>query len=1300
MTLPFLGVNMIVKNESHIIVETLIKLCNKLTINYYIISDTGSTDNTKELIMKFFEDRNIPGEIFDDEWVDFGYNRTLALQHAYQKTKYLLIHDADDEFVGNIQLPKILEYDAYLLQFGDKNGISYHRIQLINNSLKWIYRGVLHEAIHCCETSHKSCILKGDYYTISGKSGSRNKDPNKYAKDASLLVKAFEDAKSQNDNIYKRYAFYAANSFFDSQQYEKAIEWYKIVLGQDNWSQEKYVSCIKLIQCFKKSGKMDSALFYAVESFKYDTERCEGIFELVVYYAANNQYQIAFAYYSLIQDVMETKYLSLQLDNKLFIIHRIADFMLPYSIIIIADRLKKYETGIAMYEIIFKKRFLDSPSLIGNLLYNLQFFIDKAPPQFLITFQNYINFLLETNYDLSHYEFMLKYKLVGLEIPKIKTPNCKDSKNILIYTGYSNFEWNYTYSLSNALGGSESAVCYLAKQFSKDYKIFISGQVKTETIDNLSFVNLNDLVSILQKNSFHTIIVSRYVGFFELYPYYKAYQTFIWAHDIILLPYGCSKSVGEIVKTNDSKIKACICQTAWHKKLFLKQYPELSNKICVINNGIPIELFNSETSSKIKDSFIYSSCTERGLDKLLQLWPKILNCKPDATLFICCYNNFPMNQSEMFLEKIIQQYPSIQHLGKLNKTQLYSLMATVQYWMYPTDFKETSCITALEMLQSKVICLYYPLAGLNYTLGDYGIPMERGREVETLMQFDNEAKMDLVRERGYKYAQSSSWSHRALEWFDIIFGDRSSKPKVISLERRIDRKIHMQKQFKKAQLQCEFIQAVDGEKLLPTEDVRLLFYQNDFHYRRGVLGCALSHLKLWNQLALDNNSDYYIILEDDVELCYQFGEKLAYIVKQFVQLGIEHLALGEYNTLKPTNIDMEQLKIIPKDPYQIWNVTFAYIISKKAAQKIIKVINTCSIKSAIDNVQSYGYVICFHTLNETLVTGRLMNSNPLGSNVHNSLSLMFHNVQTDIKIKKIAFCDWWNTEYCGGIFDPMNNFFTRLFIKHTKAIEIKVVQPTERPDILMYSVFGNEHSKVDDCRKIFYCGEPFSQRKEADFNITFDYNNVNNIRLPLWVCHINNKLILQAANPVVPSHKTKFCSFIASGPGLENNRKQFIEQLSLYKKVDCGGNYLNTIGYQVPFGLECSGKIAHNNDYKFGIAFESKNFPGYVTEKILDLYKSQCIPIYWGTCDVVMDFEPNSFINANDFDNWESLIEHIKKVDNDIELYASYFKKPFFSRMWLDIFKDPHEIFYKNLVERALGLQNNLMDCAVAICDA
>jgi len=73
-----LCLNMIVKNESHIIIKTLNNICNKIKLDYWVICDTGSNDHTKEIIINFFKHINIQGELLCQEWKDFGYNRTLA----------------------------------------------------------------------------------------------------------------------------------------------------------------------------------------------------------------------------------------------------------------------------------------------------------------------------------------------------------------------------------------------------------------------------------------------------------------------------------------------------------------------------------------------------------------------------------------------------------------------------------------------------------------------------------------------------------------------------------------------------------------------------------------------------------------------------------------------------------------------------------------------------------------------------------------------------------------------------------------------------------------------------------------------------------------------------------------------------------------------------------------------------------------------------------------------------------------------------------------------------------------------
>jgi hypothetical protein len=149
-----------------------------------------------------------------------------------------------------------------------------------------------------------------------------------------------------------------------------------------------------------------------------------------------------------------------------------------------------------------------------------------------------------------------------------------------------------------------------------------------------------------------------------------------------------------------------------------------------------------------------------------------------------------------------------------------------------------------------------------------------------------------------------------------------------------------------------------------------------------------------------------------------------------------------------------------------------------------------------------------------------------------------------------------------------------------------------------------------------------------------------------------------------------------------------VEQLSSqYKRVDCGGKHLNNIGGAIPPGANASGKIEHGKQYKFAIAFENKQYPGYVTEKICDAYKSGCIPIYWGTPDIIKDFNPSTFINANDFSDFDALIDHIRRVDCDDALYASYFKEPVLSDAWMQTFTDPNHAFFKQLVSDILNLK-------------
>jgi glycosyltransferase involved in cell wall biosynthesis len=75
---PTLCLNMIVKNESKII-RRLMESVSPI-IDCYCICDTGSTDDTIEIINTFFSQKNIPGKVVSEPFKNFAHNRSHAVE--------------------------------------------------------------------------------------------------------------------------------------------------------------------------------------------------------------------------------------------------------------------------------------------------------------------------------------------------------------------------------------------------------------------------------------------------------------------------------------------------------------------------------------------------------------------------------------------------------------------------------------------------------------------------------------------------------------------------------------------------------------------------------------------------------------------------------------------------------------------------------------------------------------------------------------------------------------------------------------------------------------------------------------------------------------------------------------------------------------------------------------------------------------------------------------------------------------------------------------------------------------------
>jgi hypothetical protein len=379
---------MIVKDEAHIIASTLENLCHYIEFDYWVIVDTGSTDNTRQIISDFFKDRNIKGELHETEWKNFGFNRSDALSKAFNKTDYLLIFDADDRIVGEFVLPKELNLDGYHLKFGDN--FSYVRLLLVNNALRWKFMGVLHEYIICTNENY-SCKyenIEGNYHLISGKSGARSNNPNKYRDDALILETAYDDAQKNKDDIMVRYSFYCAQSYKDAGDHPKSIEWYKKRISHGGWNQEVYCSYITIGQLYAKMNNIESAFYYWALSFNADPERCEGIYYIIKHYREKGNFQLALHYYNWIE-----KNKTRNLIGKLFVTENVYKYLLDYEFTIIACYVGEHKNAIPSFHTLFKYANALSSSLKENIVSNLQFYIKFIDSENLSFFYDYLAFV-------------------------------------------------------------------------------------------------------------------------------------------------------------------------------------------------------------------------------------------------------------------------------------------------------------------------------------------------------------------------------------------------------------------------------------------------------------------------------------------------------------------------------------------------------------------------------------------------------------------------------------------------------------------------------------------------------------------------------------------------------------------------------------------------------------------------------------------------------------------------------------------------------------------------------------------
>ena len=301
--------------------------------------------------------------------------------------------------------------------------------------------------------------------------------------------------------------------------------------------------------------------------------------------------------------------------------------------------------------------------------------------------------------------------------------------------------WDPSAALKQGIGGSETAAIHLSRELALlGHEVVVYADVQAPCSDDVLVPGKLSPVSSVEWLPYRKMPARLKCDVFvssrqpeargRLLP--ACEQAWLWMHDV-----HCGPDWENALGNRYDKI---LCLSSWARGRFCEYYPAVvAAKVLVTSNGVDASLFApfEEPSVDVPGGLFppgptlrfepgsqhfllqlghaplratFSSSPDRGLAKLLDLWPDVCNMVPRDKPELHVYYGFDswrkiaqlqgapvhvMRQIDR-LETRVRLAPHVVYHGRAGQTEVARSFMRSQLWLYPSDFEETSCITAME----------------------------------------------------------------------------------------------------------------------------------------------------------------------------------------------------------------------------------------------------------------------------------------------------------------------------------------------------------------------------------------------------------------------------------------------------------------------------------------------------------------------------------------------------------------------------------------------------------------------------
>jgi glycosyltransferase involved in cell wall biosynthesis len=282
-----LALALVVKNESAVVRRAIES--GALLVDCVVVIDTGSTDDTVEIVQQTCEDLRIPLHLSRSEWRDFATNQTELIQAAAQRADYAWLLDADEvaTYPEDWRFPELTAdgYEYCRLWAGDWE---VWGTKIFRTSKPWRYVGKRH-AIPKLEGANVRRLHELE--VENRRDGANGKTSAAEQRERFLAdVRTFSRQRIA-DPSDTRAAYYLAQSYHDAGLPELALVAYQVRANMDGgFDEERYISLLQVARYKRRlrhSPEEVEAAYLATHRSR--PQRHEAMVELARWYNERDQ---------------------------------------------------------------------------------------------------------------------------------------------------------------------------------------------------------------------------------------------------------------------------------------------------------------------------------------------------------------------------------------------------------------------------------------------------------------------------------------------------------------------------------------------------------------------------------------------------------------------------------------------------------------------------------------------------------------------------------------------------------------------------------------------------------------------------------------------------------------------------------------------------------------------------------------------------------------------------------------------------------------------------------------------------